>query len=465
MVIFNNLNFEVIKMTLFYCISFIVAVKATNDEELFQGVRKRPYEEQVSLDSLIPQALISQNTDLSNVKQKECDNSITNCIKCIDNFTDEIFRQVANDVYTEFSSTMQEYTQLAYLVIISSIRDNKYVEIVSWVNLLSLSSHKGHCLLEFIYRANIKYGKTLFKNYLFFSDLENIFITSVDKPYTSEKLLQLIEDKTKIPRPSDKNGVYKELLNDIHQMRTKINQQSERFCSITGSWFHPNNLKFKKVIYNAKKSLIELIDSNYTLLENKQVFSKCNKSKWYDCIRSENDMEVLFQFSNLVITSMIQKVAHNAVGVLCIISLCLMDFDKEISKSNFINNYKIHQYNSSKLRIMINEYLNDLQKIKKMIFEKHGIKVELNNDLFENIKYIFNVIYIKLENILNPNNTFNIICELVDEITKYKKIISENINYRDHTRSLSNKISWNNCLVFLDGNINFVSQTILELLE
>ncbi|XP_050534547.1 uncharacterized protein LOC126901808 isoform X12 [Daktulosphaira vitifoliae] len=448
-------------MTLFYCILFIIAVNGMN-EKLFQGINKQSYQEEITLESLIPQELISLNTHLSKIKPKEC-NNIGSCMKYIDNTTDEMIHGIASEVHKTFSSTMQKYTQLAYLVIISSIRENKYIEVTDWINLLSLSAHKGHCLLEFIYRANIKYDKALFNNYLFFSDLENIFTASVDKPYTNEKLLQLIEDKTKIPRPSDKNEVYKELLNNIHQMQTKISQLSDRFCSITNSWFHPNNLKFKKVIHNAGLLLKERIENNYTHLEHKQVFSKCNKSKWYDCIRSENDMEVLFQFSNLVIKSMIQEVGHSAVVYLDVYSYILNDLKKKISNGLDVNE-SISRHTSKKLRIMIHEYLNNIQKIKNLIFDKHGIEVDLNNDLCEKIKYIYNELYIKLENILDQKYVLNIIKELRKKIQKYREIISENINYKYDISEIIDQINWNNSTYCLDGQMCYKPQSILELL-
>ncbi|XP_050534538.1 uncharacterized protein LOC126901808 isoform X4 [Daktulosphaira vitifoliae] len=448
-------------MTLFYCILFIIAVNGMN-EKLFQGINKQSYQEEITLESLIPQELIWLNTHLSKIKPKEC-NNIGSCMKYIDNTTDEMIHGIASEVHKTFSSTMQKYTQLAYLVIISSIRENKYIEVTDWINLLSLSAHKGHCLLEFIYRANIKYDKALFNNYLFFSDLENIFTASVDKPYTNEKLLQLIEDKTKIPRPSDKNEVYKELLNNIHQMQTKISQLSDRFCSITNSWFHPNNLKFKKVIHNAGLLLKERIENNYTHLEHKQVFSKCNKSKWYDCIRSENDMEVLFQFSNLVIKSMIQEVGHSAVVYLDVYSYILNDLKKKISNGLDVNE-SISRHTSKKLRIMIHEYLNNIQKIKNLIFDKHGIEVDLNNDLCEKIKYIYNELYIKLENILDQKYVLNIIKELRKKIQKYREIISENINYKYDISEIIDQINWNNSTYCLDGQMCYKPQSILELL-
>ncbi|XP_050534535.1 uncharacterized protein LOC126901808 isoform X1 [Daktulosphaira vitifoliae] len=448
-------------MTLFYCILFIIAVNGMN-EKLFQGINKQSYQEEITLESLIPQELISLNTHLSKIKPKEC-NNIGSCMKYIDNTTDEMIHGIASEVHKTFSSTMQKYTQLAYLIIISSITDDKDVNMTNWVNLLSLKSHNGHRLLEYIYRTNIQYDSTLFKIYLFFSDLENIFTASVDKPYTNEKLLQLIEDKTNIPRPSDKNGVYEELLHNIYQMQTKISQLSDRFCSITNSWFHPHNLKFKKVIYNAGKPLIERIDNNYTHLEHKQVFSKCNKSKWYDCIRSENDMEVLFQFSNLVITSMIQEVAQSVVTDLDVISYALNDLKNKISNGLDVNNDSISRHKSNKLRIMIQKYLNDLQNINNLIFEKHGIKVEINNDLFEKIKYIFNELYIKLENFLNQKNVLNIIKDLRNKIQKYREIISEN-NNDFYMTNLLNQITWNNFTSCLHGNMSFISQFILKLL-
>ncbi|XP_050534537.1 uncharacterized protein LOC126901808 isoform X3 [Daktulosphaira vitifoliae] len=448
-------------MTLFYCILFIIAVNGMN-EKLFQGINKQSYQEEITLESLIPQELISLNTHLSKIKPKEC-NNIGSCMKYIDNTTDEMIHGIASEVHKTFSSTMQKYTQLAYLIIISSITDDKDVNMTNWVNLLSLKSHNGHRLLEYIYRTNIQYDSTLFKIYLFFSDLENIFTASVDKPYTNEKLLQLIEDKTNIPRPSDKNGVYEELLHNIYQMQTKISQLSDRFCSITNSWFHPHNLKFKKVIYNAGKPLIERIDNNYTHLEHKQVFSKCNKSKWYDCIRSENDMEVLFQFSNLVIKSMIQEVGHSAVVYLDVYSYALNDLKKKISNGLDVNE-SINQHTSTNLRIIINQYLNDIQKIKNLIFDKHGIKVDLNNDLCEKIKYIYNELYIKLENILDQKYVLNIIKELRIKIQKYREIISENINYKYGISEMLDQFNWNNLTNCLYGHMCFTTQSILKLL-
>ncbi|XP_050534559.1 uncharacterized protein LOC126901808 isoform X24 [Daktulosphaira vitifoliae] len=448
-------------MTLFYCILFIIAVNGMN-EKLFQGINKQSYQEEITLESLIPQELISLNTHLSKIKPKEC-NNIGSCMKYIDNTTDEMIHGIASEVHKTFSSTMQKYTQLAYLVIISSIRENKYIEVTDWINLLSLSAHKGHCLLEFIYRANIKYDKTLFNNYLFFSDLYNIFTALVDKPYTSEKLLQLIEDKTKIPRPSDKNGVYKELLNDIHQMRTKINQQSERFCLITGSWFHPNNLKFKKVIEKKDNFLKKFIDDNYTQLENKQVFSKCNKSEWYDCIKSENDMEVLFKFSNLVITSIIQDVAHGAVTILDYISLALIDLEKQISEGLNIENDGNSKFDVSKLINMIFVYLKDLKQITNLIFENHGLQVGFNNDLLDKIKNIYHFIYINLEVIINQKNVLKIIKKLKNGIQKSRETLLEDFNYNFDVHKI--EIIWNGISHFLNNLICFVSQEVIELLK
>ncbi|XP_050534557.1 uncharacterized protein LOC126901808 isoform X22 [Daktulosphaira vitifoliae] len=448
-------------MTLFYCILFIIAVNGMN-EKLFQGINKQSYQEEITLESLIPQELISLNTHLSKIKPKEC-NNIGSCMKYIDNTTDEMIHGIASEVHKTFSSTMQKYTQLAYLIIISSITDDKDVNMTNWVNLLSLKSHNGHRLLEYIYRTNIQYDSTLFKIYLFFSDLENIFTASVDKPYTNEKLLQLIEDKTNIPRPSDKNGVYEELLHNIYQMQTKISQLSDRFCSITNSWFHPHNLKFKKVIYNAGLMLKKRIENNYTHLEHKQVFSKCNKSEWYDCIKSENDMEVLFKFSNLVITSIIQDVAHGAVTILDYISLALIDLEKQISEGLNIENDGNSKFDVSKLINMIFVYLKDLKQITNLIFENHGLQVGFNNDLLDKIKNIYHFIYINLEVIINQKNVLKIIKKLKNGIQKSRETLLEDFNYNFDVHKI--EIIWNGISHFLNNLICFVSQEVIELLK
>ncbi|XP_050534554.1 uncharacterized protein LOC126901808 isoform X19 [Daktulosphaira vitifoliae] len=448
-------------MTLFYCILFIIAVNGMN-EKLFQGINKQSYQEEITLESLIPQELIWLNTHLSKIKPKEC-NNIGSCMKYIDNTTDEMIHGIASEVHKTFSSTMQKYTQLAYLVIISSIRENKYIEVTDWINLLSLSAHKGHCLLEFIYRANIKYDKALFNNYLFFSDLENIFTASVDKPYTNEKLLQLIEDKTKIPRPSDKNEVYKELLNNIHQMQTKISQLSDRFCSITNSWFHPNNLKFKKVIHNAGLLLKERIENNYTHLEHKQVFSKCNKSEWYDCIKSENDMEVLFKFSNLVITSMIQVIAHGAVTIMDYIRLALIDLEKQIAKGLNIENDGNSKSNASKLSNMILGYLEDLNQITNLIFENHGMQVGFNNDLLDKIINVYHYININLKVIINQKTVLIIIKNLKNGIQNSRETILKDFHYNFSVHKI--ETIWNDISIHLNNYICYRSKYILELLK
>ncbi|XP_050534551.1 uncharacterized protein LOC126901808 isoform X16 [Daktulosphaira vitifoliae] len=448
-------------MTLFYCILFIIAVNGMN-EKLFQGINKQSYQEEITLESLIPQELISLNTHLSKIKPKEC-NNIGSCMKYIDNTTDEMIHGIASEVHKTFSSTMQKYTQLAYLIIISSITDDKDVNMTNWVNLLSLKSHNGHRLLEYIYRTNIQYDSTLFKIYLFFSDLENIFTASVDKPYTNEKLLQLIEDKTNIPRPSDKNGVYEELLHNIYQMQTKISQLSDRFCSITNSWFHPHNLKFKKVIYNAGKPLIERIDNNYTHLEHKQVFSKCNKSEWYDCIKSENDMEVLFKFSNLVITSMIQVIAHGAVTIMDYIRLALIDLEKQIAKGLNIENDGNSKSNASKLSNMILGYLEDLNQITNLIFENHGMQVGFNNDLLDKIINVYHYININLKVIINQKTVLIIIKNLKNGIQNSRETILKDFHYNFSVHKI--ETIWNDISIHLNNYICYRSKYILELLK
>ncbi|XP_050534555.1 uncharacterized protein LOC126901808 isoform X20 [Daktulosphaira vitifoliae] len=448
-------------MTLFYCILFIIAVNGMN-EKLFQGINKQSYQEEITLESLIPQELISLNTHLSKIKPKEC-NNIGSCMKYIDNTTDEMIHGIASEVHKTFSSTIQKYAQLAYLIIISSITDDKDVNMTNWVNLLSLKSHNGHRLLEYIYRTNIQYDSTLFKIYLFFSDLENIFTASVDKPYTNEKLLQLIEDKTNIPRPSDKNGVYEELLHNIYQMQTKISQLSDRFCSITNSWFHPHNLKFKKVIYNAGKSLKERIDNNYTHLEHKQVFSKCNKSEWYDCIKSENDMEVLFKFSNLVITSMIQVIAHGAVTIMDYIRLALIDLEKQIAKGLNIENDGNSKSNASKLSNMILGYLEDLNQITNLIFENHGMQVGFNNDLLDKIINVYHYININLKVIINQKTVLIIIKNLKNGIQNSRETILKDFHYNFSVHKI--ETIWNDISIHLNNYICYRSKYILELLK
>ncbi|XP_050534558.1 uncharacterized protein LOC126901808 isoform X23 [Daktulosphaira vitifoliae] len=448
-------------MTLFYCILFIIAVNGMN-EKLFQGINKQSYQEEITLESLIPQELISLNTHLSKIKPKEC-NNIGSCMKYIDNTTDEMIHGIASEVHKTFSSTMQKYTQLAYLIIISSITDDKDVNMTNWVNLLSLKSHNGHRLLEYIYRTNIQYDSTLFKIYLFFSDLENIFTASVDKPYTNEKLLQLIEDKTNIPRPSDKNGVYEELLHNIYQMQTKISQLSDRFCSITNSWFHPHNLKFKKVIYNAGLMLKKRIENNYTHLEHKQVFSKCNKSEWYDCIKSENDMEVLFKFSNLVITSMIQVIAHGAVTIMDYIRLALIDLEKQIAKGLNIENDGNSKSNASKLSNMILGYLEDLNQITNLIFENHGMQVGFNNDLLDKIINVYHYININLKVIINQKTVLIIIKNLKNGIQNSRETILKDFHYNFSVHKI--ETIWNDISIHLNNYICYRSKYILELLK
>ncbi|XP_050427948.1 uncharacterized protein LOC126837957 isoform X2 [Adelges cooleyi] len=312
-------------------VTFSTLLVKSDENNIFQGIESRPLQESVKLNSLIPTLIEKKNVNPTEIFRETYDGNCSNCILTLNKAADELLRQVGNEVYINLKDALNEYTDLAFELIKASASEGRALETVDFVNFLSLKNSKGYCATTFLYRTNA-YEEPLFNLYLLFSDLQNVFISSVDKPYNNEKLLQFLERNTKKSQRVLEIGNYNSIKRCITKSRQIIDDISSPFCIISQSWFHPKYLKWKNLMYGKNGDpTFDPTVIKYATEKRKQALGvSALPTDWYNSIRSESDVNVLLEFNSQIVEGAILTVADHALRLLNFITMALDDLANSV---------------------------------------------------------------------------------------------------------------------------------------
>ncbi|XP_050427951.1 uncharacterized protein LOC126837958 isoform X2 [Adelges cooleyi] len=207
--------------------------------------------------------------------------------------------------------------------------------------------------------------------------------------------------KTKKSRPTTELGSYDDLVTSLINCRRNINGLSSSVCEISNCWFHPENLKWKKLMYQENKwaNLDSVVVKYATKIREKELGKSKISENWYKSIRSENEFVLLLEFNSLIVKGALLTIADKALHLLDYI---LYTFD------DLVNISRTHSNNLSKdtqnqivddAKNSVSEFLIAVQTLLELFLQRRGIHVSLEDDPLVDITKIYKYTLNKISNI------------------------------------------------------------------